>query len=98
MGVSSTTLSGAGFPICKWTREPGLQEERFDPVRVNHVLARRPGEDGEAAILRGDEGDGIMLIADELSGGEMAGASQLGGVDNFGLGAFDGLGEPHLGE
>ena len=35
-------------------------------MRVDHVLARRPGEDGEVSVLRGDERDGVLLIVREL--------------------------------
>lgn len=34
-----------------------LQQQGFDAVRVDDVVAGRPAEDREAAILRGDQGD-----------------------------------------
>jgi hypothetical protein len=41
---------------------------RLDPVGVNSLAARRSAEDGEAAVLGGDEGDGVLLVVDELRG------------------------------
>ena len=61
-----------------------------------HVVAGGPGKDGEAAILGGDERDRIALVLRELSGGEMAGAAQLLGVDQRGGAALDRLGHRNL--
>ena len=54
-----------------------LEQQRLDAVGVDHVLARRPGEHGEAPVLRRDQRDRVALIVDELRGREMAGAAQL---------------------
>src|ERR1700730_636409 len=47
-------------------RSYSLQQQRLHPVRVDHVLARRPREDREASILRCDERDRVALILHEL--------------------------------
>jgi membrane-associated phospholipid phosphatase len=44
------------------------EQQRFHPVSVDFRFGRRPLEHGEAAVLRGDERDGIVLIVDELRG------------------------------
>ena len=46
---------------------------------VHPHLAGRPGEEGEAAVLRSDEGQRPLLVVDELRGGEVAGAAEPGG-------------------
>ena len=51
-------------------------------MRVDHVLAGRPGEDGEAAILRGDERDRVALVVDELRGRQVARAAELRRMDD----------------
>ncbi len=50
---------------------------------TNHLALGGPAEDGEAAVLGGDEGEGVLLVLGELGGGEMAGAAELGGVDDL---------------
>ena len=45
-----------------------LKQQRFDPVRVDGFFAWRPREDGEATVLRGNEGETTVLIVDELRG------------------------------
>ena len=53
-------------------------------MRVHHVLAGRPFEDGEAPILRGNQRGAallaIALIVDELRGREMPRAAELVGM------------------
>ena len=39
-----------------------LQQQRLDAVRVDHLLARRPGENREPPILRCDERHGVTLV------------------------------------
>jgi len=56
---------------------------------VDHRLARRPGEDGKAPVLRRDEGDRVALIVDELRRGQVSGAAKLRGVNDRGDPAFD---------
>ena len=60
---------------------------------VDGALAGGPDEDGEAAVLGGDEGDGVPLVLDELGSREVARPADVAGVDGFGDAAFDGL--PH---
>ena len=43
----------------------GLQQKRLDTSGVNEPFLRGPGEDGEAAVLGGDEGEGVRLVLDE---------------------------------
>ena len=69
---------------------------RLDAVRVDHRFARRPREDGEAAVLRRDERDRVALIVDELRGRQVPGASELRRMDERGHAAFDRLGHRHL--
>ena len=45
-----------------------LDQQRFHPVRVHHVLGRRPLEDREPPVLRGHERDRVALVVDELRG------------------------------
>ena len=47
---------------------------------VDKFLARRPREDGEAAVLRRDEGDGVVLIVHELRGREVPRAAEAVGM------------------
>ena len=47
---------------------------------VYHLLTGRPGKDGEAAILRSHQRNGIALILDKLCGGQMARPAELFGV------------------
>src|SRR5436309_13745698 len=73
-----------------------LQQQRLDAVRMDHVLARRPGEDGEVPVLRRHERDGIALILDELCRGQMPRAAELARVHDSGNAAFDRFGDRHL--
>src|ERR1700680_1504860 len=63
-------------------RSYSLQQQRLHPVRVNHLLARRPREDCEAPILRCDERHRVALILDELCGRQMSGAAEPCLVNN----------------
>ena len=70
----------------------GLEQEGFDAVGADHLAFGGPAEDGEATVLGGDEGEGVLLVLGELGGGEVAGAAELGGVDDLQFGAFDEFG------
>ena len=63
---------------------------------VHLLLARRPGEDGEAAVLRRDQRERVALIVHELRRGQVPRAAELRGVDDRGVAAFDRLGDRHL--
>ena len=65
-------------------------------MRVDHVLAQRPLEHGEAAVLRRDERDGVPLILRELRRRQVSRAAELRRMHEHRLGAFDRLGERHL--
>jgi hypothetical protein len=69
-------------------------------MRMDHVLATGPFKDGEVAILGCDKRGAtlrfIALIVDKLRGGKMPGASELVGMNQNGLPAFDGFGYDHL--
>ena len=57
------------FPLLKLVENGPLnplQEQCIDAMSVHHLLASRPGEDGEATILRSNQGKGILLVMDEL--------------------------------
>jgi hypothetical protein len=64
--------------LCE-SNEAALQQQRVHAVGVDNLLARRPLEDGEAAILGCHQGGGIALIVYELYRGEMARAPKLRG-------------------
>src|SRR6266513_2297935 len=70
--------------------DPHLQKKGLDTVGVDHVLAGRPGNNCETTVLGSDEGDGVALIVDKLSGGNVARPAQLGRVHYFGCGSHDG--------
>src|SRR5947199_10627340 len=72
-----------------------LEQQRLDAVCVDHVLARRPGEDREVPILRRHERDGIALILDELRGRQMPCAAELARVADGRNDALDQLGDRH---
>jgi len=59
---------------------------------MNHLLARRPGEDREASILGGYQGESIALIVDELCGREMSRSAVFGRVDDHRKIPDDGFG------
>ena len=53
-------------------------------MRVDHVLARRPGEHGEASVLRRDQRDRVALIVDELRGRQVPRAAERRGMHDVG--------------
>src|SRR3954453_15434902 len=61
-------------------KSKGLQQEGLDTVGVDHLLAGRPGEERETAVLRCDERDAVTLIVCELRGGQVTCAAQMRGV------------------
>ena len=52
-------------------------KQRVDAMRVHEVLARRPLEDREAAVLRRHQRHRVALIVDELRGREVPRAAEL---------------------
>ena len=67
---------------------------------VHRLLARRPREESEAAVLRRHERYRVALIVGELCGGEMSCPAKLGRVENRGDSTFDRFGQGdvfHLG-
>ena len=67
---------------------------------VHRLLARRPREESEAAVLRRHERYRVALIVGELCGGEMSRPAKLGRVENRGDSTFDRFGQGdvfHLG-
>ena len=72
------------------------QQERFNPVGVNHALVVRPFENCKTAVLRCDERHRIVLIVDELRRRQMPRAAQTIGMDDGLDAAFDGFGDRHL--
>ena len=57
---------------------------------------RRPGEHREPPVLRRHEGQGVLLVVDELRGGQVSGAAQVDGVHAGRRVAHDWLGDDHL--
>ena len=58
-------------------RTSPLQQQRVDAVGVHELLARRPLEDREAAVLRRDERHRVVLIVHELRGRQVPRPAQL---------------------
>ena len=52
-------------------------------MRVDGVLARRPREHREVAVLRGDQRQRVALIVDELRRRQVARAAEPGRMDGF---------------
>src|SRR5262249_2008395 len=73
-----------------------LQKQRLDPVRVHHILARRPGKHREPAVLRGDERHGVPLVVHELRRRQVPGTAQDGRMDHARHEALDRLGDCRL--
>ena len=46
-----------------------LKQQCVYSVGMHYVLAGRPGENGKASVLGGNERHGVVLIVYELSGG-----------------------------
>ena len=58
-------------------------------MRVNHLLAGRPGEDRETAVLRGHQSDRTGLILRELGRRKMPRSADLNRMKNRRLAADD---------
>jgi len=63
---------------------------------VHDLFAGRPGEDGKAAVLGGDESDGILLAKYKLRRRKMPCAAVLRRMDNGTDVSDDGFGYQHL--
>ena len=75
---------------------PPLKQQRVDAMRVHELLARRPLEDREAAVLRRDQRHRVALIVHELRGRQMPRAAQLRRCGARRRAAFHRLGDVHL--
>ena len=54
-----------------------LHEQHIDTMRVDHLFARRPGEDCKAAVLRSDQCQRVSLIVYELGRRQVTRAAML---------------------
>ncbi len=62
---------------------------------VHHVLARRPGEDGEAPVLRRHQRQRVVLVVNELSGRKVTRSAQPRRLDDRGGVPHHRLGHRH---
>ncbi len=66
-----------------------LHQQRIHAMGMNHAFARRPCEDGEAAILRRHQPQRVSLVVDKLRRRQMSRAAMLHGRNDYRLVADD---------
>src|SRR5690349_7206434 len=58
-------------------------------MRMNNILERGPGENGELTVLGRDKRHGVSLIMHKLRGREMAGAANVGRIHSHVVNSLD---------
>ena len=88
-------VAGCRLPVAG-CRLPRLEQQRLDAVRAYDALVRRPDEDREAPVLRGDQRDAVLLIVHELGSRQVSRPAEMGGIHRPRDAADDGFGHLHV--